>query len=80
MNGVGNSVDNGTMYLCPPVPVGFVLLPAGLCPVAHGGLRGARASAGDRLWLVSTPAPTHPFCGTRKVLHTYRRLHSIHYL
>lgn len=35
-----------------PVPAGSLLLPSGLCPLAHGGLCGARASAGDGLRLV----------------------------
>lgn len=40
--------------LCLSVPAGCLLLLTGLCTVAHGGLCGTGASAGDGLWLVRT--------------------------
>lgn len=45
---------NMRVSACFPVSAGSLVLLTGLCAVAHGGLCGTWASAGDSLWLVRT--------------------------
>lgn len=42
------------------VSVRSVVFAAGLCSVAHGGVRGARASAGNRVWIYAVHTEPGP--------------------
>ncbi len=45
--------SNGPSCHCVSVSVRFVVFSAGLCSLAHGGVCGAGASAGNRVRIVS---------------------------